>query len=679
MKDIKVKDKRLNKALKKMSIWPGIVLFIALVGIMTFILSMFISIFIEYLGKEKASAFRDEAKYIGHVLESQIKGKHMNIEEATEYIAEYFKEVNDLCLIRPNGEVVTKYRDSLPSFKELDKHYTESSYELYEDSKEDREYWDDEGINIPIFEVMRNAFRSFDYDTDDTNWEDEQVFGVTTWCRIPIPVEENYKIYYKGKLTIKRNDIAYIAIITAISIVALSIPLVLLLFYMISIIFAQRRLRSLIYLDVVTGGNNWMHFLSRCRFILGKARNARHGYALVNLHMDKYLDYCTLYSNKEGEQLLEKINSYLSVRILNKVETYARNEKGDFGLLIRCASKEDAEKHLSILLAEITGIDKNRKLVFHVGYYILPPALTTQSLRKRKQADIAELFQYASAARKSLGFLEKKHIAFCSDKLLQEQKWRHQVATTMQTSLTNGEFEVYLQPKYNPVTRKLEGAEALARWNNPERGQIMPDYFIPLFEENGFITELDEYMISKVSKMLAEWKLQGRRLVPISVNLSSASLGKPNLAERICQLVDEYGTSHAYVELEITENAFFGNKKSLCQKVQELKFYGFPVSMDDFGSGYSSLNALKDLPIDTLKLNMEFFKGDTLAKRSEIVISEAIQLAKHLSMKVVAEGIERQEQVNFLSEQGCDMIQGYYFAKPMPISEFEKLEESIID
>ena len=679
MKHVKIKDKRLNKALKKMSIWPGVVLFTVLVSITMLILLTFISIFIEYIAKEKASAFREKAEYVGHVLENQMNERNINVEEAIQYMTKHFKDVSDICLIGPNGEVFTNDKHSLPDLKMNDNNYAKSSHQLYADTEKDREYWDEEGICIPILEVMKNTYSFSNHGKHMIDREDEEIFSVTAWCQIPVRVEEGYKVYYKGKLTIKRNDVGYVAIVITISVVALSIPLILLLFYMISIIFAQRRLRTLIYLDMVTGGNNWTYFMNRCRFILSRARNARHGYALVNLHMDKYLDYCTLYGNTEGEQLLEKINGYLSVRIINKVETYARNEKGDFGLLIRCTSKEDAEKHLKMILAEITGIDKNRKLVFHVGYYILPPALTTQSLRKRKQVDIAELFQYASAARKSLGFLDKKHIAFCTEKLLQEQKWKHQVATTMQASLNNGEFEMYLQPKYNPMTRKLEGAEALARWNSPDRGLIMPNYFIPIFEENGFITQLDEYMISQACKLLAEWKLQGKKLIPISVNLSSALLRKHDLAEEICRLVDEYGISHAYVELEITENAFFGNKKNLCQKIQELKFYGFPVSMDDFGSGYSSLNALKDLPIDTLKLDMDFFEGNTIEKRSEIVIKEAIQLAKHLSMKVVAEGIEKEEQVNFLSEQGCDMIQGYYFAKPMPVDEFEKLKESSVD
>ena len=678
MKEIKIKNKKLNRALKKMSIWPGAVLFIILLSAMMMILFSFVAIFLDYIGKEKVRGFKAEAEYIGHVLESEIFQKHTNIEEAIRYVSEYLKDENDICLIGPNYQITGKHGKSLPDLNKMDKNYARNDYELYADSVEDREYWEYEGLNIPILEVMKQTYNFSDYEEETVKWHEEILIDVTSWCRMPLQVE-GYQVFYKGKLIIRRSDMIYVAMIALISIIILGIPLLLMLIYMVSIIFAQRRLRTLIYLDVITGGNNWMYFVNRCRFILNKARNARHGYALVNLHMDKYLDYCTLYSNTEGEKLLEKINNYLSVRIINKVETYARNEKGDFGLLIRCTSKEEAEEHLKKILAEITGIDKNRKLNFHVGYYILPPALTTQGLRKRKQVNIPELFQYASAARKSLGFLDKKHIAFCTEKLLQEQKWKHQVATTMQASLINGEFEMYLQPKYNPVTRKLEGAEALARWNNPERGLIMPDYFIPIFEENGFITQLDEYMISQVSKMLAEWKLKGRKLIPISVNLSRTLLGKHNLAEYICRLVDEYGTSHAYVELEITENAFFGNKKSLCQTVQELKFYGFPVSMDDFGSGYSSLNALKDLPIDTLKLDMEFFRGNDIEKRSAIVIKEAIQLAKNLSMKVVAEGIEKQEQVDFLSEHGCDMIQGYYFAKPMPVSEFEKLEESSVD
>ena len=153
---------------------------------------------------------------------------------------------------------------------------------------------------------------------------------------------------------------------------------------------------------------------------------------------------------------------------------------------------------------------------------------------------------------------------------------------------------------------------------------------------------------------------------------------RPQASTGIRDLVDSYGADHAAIELELTESAFFGNKDLLQKILKELKMYGFHISMDDFGAGYSSLNSLKDLPIDVLKLDMDFFRGDGAKQRGEIVVKETIRLAKALHMKIVAEGIERKEQVEFLAEQGCDMIQGFYFAKPMPIEEFnERVEREL--
>ena len=204
---------------------------------------------------------------------------------------------------------------------------------------------------------------------------------------------------------------------------------------------------------------------------------------------------------------------------------------------------------------------------------------------------------------------------------------------------------------------------------------ITPNPFITIFEENGFITRLDDYMISEVAKLQSEWKIHGQKQVPVSVNVSRVNFVKEDLAEHICRLVDGYGAAHAGIELELTESAFFGNKELLQKILKELKMCGFSISMDDFGAGYSSLNSLKDLPIDVLKLDMDFFRGDGSKERGEIVVKETIRLAKSLHMKIVAEGIEKKEQVEFLAEQGCDMIQGYYFAKPLPVSEFNERAE----
>ena len=168
-------------------------------------------------------------------------------------------------------------------------------------------------------------------------------------------------------------------------------------------------------------------------------------------------------------------------------------------------------------------------------------------------------------------------------------------------------------------------------------------------------------------------KINGQKQIPVSVNISRVHFVKEDLAEHICHLVDGYGADHALIELELTESAFFGNKKLLQTILKKLKMCGFCLAIDDFGAGYSSLNSLKDLPIDVLKLDMDFFRGEDTLQRGEIVVKETIRLAKALDMKIVAEGIEKKEQVEFLAEQGCDMIQGFYFAKPMPVDQFNQI------
>jgi EAL domain-containing protein (putative c-di-GMP-specific phosphodiesterase class I) len=199
----------------------------------------------------------------------------------------------------------------------------------------------------------------------------------------------------------------------------------------------------------------------------------------------------------------------------------------------------------------------------------------------------------------------------------------------------------------------------------------MPDKFIPLFERNGFISKLDDYMFSSVARQQAEWKIKDMKTVPVSVNLSRAHFVQDDLANSIAGIVDSYGIDHKLVEVEITESAFVDNKGVILDTVNALREKGFTVSMDDFGSVYSSLNTLKDLPLDVVKIDKEFFSGD--AEKGNLIVSSVIRLAKSLKMKIVAEGVEIKEQVDFLASENCDMIQGYYYAKPMPVNEFEEL------
>ena len=368
---------------------------------------------------------------------------------------------------------------------------------------------------------------------------------------------------------------------------------------------------------------------------------------------------------------------------MNRGEVHARQEGADFGLLLCCDGQNEQEyrdycqKRVRSLLAELTGLRPGQKLHFHAGICIIYPSIAENGRYyvTRKNINVSQVYSYANTARIGTDCREEQRIAFFNQRMLDKQLWKRRVEENLETALRGEEFQVYLQPKYSPSDAEIVGAEALVRWKNREGEIIQPNQFIPILEENGFVTQLDDYMVSHVAKMLSEWMIQGKKIVPVSINISRAHLAREGLAEHICRLVDAYGTKHEWIELEVKENAFFDDKDILIETIKKLKAYGFRVSMDDFGMGYSSLNSLKDMPLDALKLDTEFFHGEGDSERGEIIVREMVQLARSLNMSVVAEGIEKKEQVDFLTELGCDMIQGFYFAKPMPVLEFEEKME----
>lgn len=252
--------------------------------------------------------------------------------------------------------------------------------------------------------------------------------------------------------------------------------------------------------------------------------------------------------------------------------------------------------------------------------------------------------------------------------LLKEQ----QILDNMEQALSEKQFQVYLQPKYDVQNNKVVGAEALVRWKNPEAGFIFPNDFIPLFEQNGFITKLDYYVWEEVCRLLQAWGKAGHPLVPISVNVSRVDFNLLVLAQEIVALVDRYELPHELLHLEVTESAYTDNPKQIITTVEELRCLGFKIEMDDFGSGYSSINMLSELPIDVLKLDMRFIQQESKAMDKKSILSFVISLSKWLDLDTVAEGVETKEQVDLLRNMGCDYVQGYYYAKPMPAEEFEQ-------
>ena len=286
--------------------------------------------------------------------------------------------------------------------------------------------------------------------------------------------------------------------------------------------------------------------------------------------------------------------------------------------------------------------------------------------------DPETIYDWAYMALSTIKGDIKKDFAYFDDRMRKSMIDEALTVDELMNALKEHQFVMYLQPQVNAATGEIVGAEALARWKSPKRGMVSPALFIPIFEENGMITNLDYYIWEEACKKLRQWKNEGKEERSISINISSKDFYLSDLYESVTGLVSKYGINPSRLKLEITETAIVLDVEEQMALVKKFQDYGFLIEMDDFGSGYSSLNSLKNISVDILKLDMKFFGNAVDENRSHVIIKCMIDMAKNLDMPVVAEGVETKEQVDFLHSVGCDIIQGFYFSKPMPIEEFEK-------
>lgn len=257
------------------------------------------------------------------------------------------------------------------------------------------------------------------------------------------------------------------------------------------------------------------------------------------------------------------------------------------------------------------------------------------------------------------------------DRLLRQQA----IIDSMEFALGDGQFQVYFQPKYRIRDDHLAGAEALVRWMHPQWGMLSPAEFIPLFEKNGFITKLDQFVWEEVCRKLKAWEKRGYSGFHVSVNVSRADIYSVDITDLLISIVQKYELAPERLHLEITESAYTENSIQLIEVVSRLRELGFVLEMDDFGSGYSSLNMLNQMPIDVLKLDMKFIQSETAKPLEHGILQFVTDLARRMHLSVVAEGVETREQLDRLLEVDCDYVQGYYFARPMPAEEFEQFLE----
>lgn len=467
---------------------------------------------------------------------------------------------------------------------------------------------------------------------------------------------------FKTNFSFTYSDLAFGILYDGVSYILTVLIFALLVTNLIRTHRSNRQMRNLVLRDNITGNRNWFWFAMKSKEIL-KKRKAGVNYAVVSLIFVRYRNYVLCHSVDQGEQTLRLVWQNICA-FLDKNEICSHGTINNFQILMKANSEDEARERLRRIIKSLEAIGIDHDFNFQAGVFMIPSNV-------RKNADIDLLYNNASAARMTLESTEESGIAFFDNKLVEDEKWIDLVTEHQKEAIEKEEFKVYYQPKYDPRTNEQLGAEALIRWVSDEMGFVPPGKFIPIFENSGFITEIDHYMLSHVARDQKKWLDEGRKCVPVSVNVSRAHFAEINLADQIRSIVDEAGAPHELIEIELTESAFFDDKKLMLYTINKLKKYGFLVSMDDFGSGYSSLNSLKDMPLNILKLDAGFFRGENDNERAEIVVSEILHLAKKLNMTTVAEGVDEQHQVDFLAAEGCNMIQGYYYSKPMPKEEYE--------
>ena len=652
------KDKRIKK-LKNKSIWPSIL------GLF-FIIIIFAILLIVQLGTNVMDIIRkkiidpsSQSETVAVLFEEYDEEHSEEIEDSVTKYTEIVSDIEAVWVTDLKDNKVwanTKIEPDVEAVGELQVNENETISLIFE-----RELARGLKFENETFIISDDFIKEFD---TENIWESiydfghqEEIIKFRVWYLHKVG---NYKVYVLQNVKLYANDF-FILLASAILFVAMIA--VFMLYYLssfISVIISMRKTNKVIYTDIITGGNNWLYFVKKGNKLL-KKKAASNGYAVIHIKMRKYRSFCTCFGVKEGELLIEKLYGVLKKKV-RRNELMAYKENASFGLWVAYENDTQLCRRIEAITVALDDVLPKMKLYFAVGIYKV----------QKKDRDIEQLYNNALLACDMLGEEAENKIVFFDVEMNNRRLWERKVEDDMDAALARHEFQVYLQPKISTAQENLAGAEALVRWIHPQEGFIPPNKFIPIFERNGFILKLDDYMLEEIAKQQAMWSGQGRKVVPISVNISRAHFAKEDLAEHICAIVDKYQVPHNVIELELTESAFFDDKETLLQTVKKLRDAGFPVSMDDFGAGYSSLNSLKELQLDVLKLDADFFRGEASQERGMVIVSEVIDLAKKLNMKIVAEGIESREQVDFLTEQECDLIQGYFFAKPMPITEFEE-------
>lgn len=427
---------------------------------------------------------------------------------------------------------------------------------------------------------------------------------------------------------------------------------------------STQRIEHLAYYDDITGSYNTHKFMELAAARLSEDKN--YALVLLDLHGFKFINASFGFS--VGDRLLCGVSDILA-RALGADEIYYHRFADQFGFLLHTQDESVIRKRVTAIMDAISAFE----LVPGDSHPIHCYCGIKVNQSNSNELNIGLMQDRAAAALAQVKNLHGNHLAFYDHTLLERAQHKNHIEQHMHAALRNREFIAYLQPKYDLHTEQIVSAEALVRWQRPDGSLVPPGDFIPIFEQNGFITQLDLYIFEEVCRTQRRWLDEGLPIVPISVNQSRLLFYQKNYLETVHGLVSKYDLDPKYIIIEVTESLATNKAEEIASVISGLHALGFSVSMDDFGSGYSSLNVLRKLSIDELKLDRDFLSSTELEARSRIILRNILELARELHITTVCEGVETRIQADQLRDMGCDIAQGYFFSRPIDIESFTKL------
>lgn len=423
----------------------------------------------------------------------------------------------------------------------------------------------------------------------------------------------------------------------------------------------KKQMQSLLYVDDLTGGSTYAKFKEE---IEKKLKYSHDRWTYIMFDIDDFKLVNELFGYEEGNKVICYIWGLLK-ECCDEDESASRRIADSFTMFLHYEKKEEIEERVEKLIEKI-----QQYTVGKGTEYILQPNFGIYYVEKNSE-DTEDMLNCATLAHNLAKGERENFYSVYSNDIKENMLQKKKLSDQMEHAYRHHEFEVFYQPKYEAATKKLAGAEALVRWRKEDGTMVSPGMFIPLAEENGFVCKLDKYVFREVCLAQKRWLDKGMPVVPVSVNLSRRHLDNPEFINEYWSILEETQVPIECVQLEVTESAVFEQQGEFIKLMERLHELGFVILMDDFGTGYSSLMMLKQIPIDVMKLDKTFV-DDYNDVRGEQIIRCVMQMAQNLHIEITAEGVETEEQYVFLRGIGCDTIQGYYFAKPMPEKDYEQ-------